>query len=372
MDNPPVNALPVPGWFELADAITRARARPERARRGPAGRGPGLQRRRRHQGDAGDRGLSTRSIGANRGCFAAFAAVYDCAVPGDRRGATASASAAASASSATPTSSSPPTTRRSACPRSTAARSAPPPTSPGSCRSTRCGRWSTRLDDRRRQPSCTHYGSVLAVVPRAELRDAALRGRRARSRPRHPTVIRAAKESLNGIDPVDVQAQLPLRAGLHVRAQPHRRRRRAPRRVRREAATTDAQRWRQAHDRSTTSSPSCETGMTIGIGGWGSRRKPMALVRAILRSPVTRPHRRVSYGGPDVGLLCAAGKVRKVVYGFVSLDSIPLEPHFRAARAEPGRSRRAKSTRACSWSVCTPRHSGCRSCRPAPGSAPTC
>ena len=40
----------------------------------------------------------------------------------------------------------------------------------------------------------------------------------------------------------------------------------------------------------------------------------------------------VSYGGPDVGLLCAAGKVRKVVYGFVSLDTIPLEPHFRAAR----------------------------------------
>jgi glutaconate CoA-transferase subunit A len=40
----------------------------------------------------------------------------------------------------------------------------------------------------------------------------------------------------------------------------------------------------------------------------------------------------VSYGGPDVGLLCAAGKVRKVIYGFVSLDSIPLEPHFRAAR----------------------------------------
>jgi glutaconate CoA-transferase subunit A len=71
--------------------------------------------------------------------------------------------------------------------------------------------------------------------------------------------------------------------------------------------------------------------MTIGIGGWGSRRKPMALVRAILRSDL-RDLTLVSYGGPDVGLLCAAGRVRKVVYGFVSLDSIPLEPHFRAAR----------------------------------------
>jgi glutaconate CoA-transferase subunit A len=73
------------------------------------------------------------------------------------------------------------------------------------------------------------------------------------------------------------------------------------------------------------------SGMTIGIGGWGSRRKPMSLVRALLRSPLT-DLTIVSYGGPDVGLLCAAGKVRKLVYGFVSLDSIPLEPHFRAAR----------------------------------------
>src|SRR4029079_10688710 len=37
-------------------------------------------------------------------------------------------------------------------------------------------------------------------------------------------------------------------------------------------------------------------------------------------------------GGPDVGLLCAYGKVKKVVFGFVTMDSIPLEPHFRAAR----------------------------------------
>jgi len=72
-------------------------------------------------------------------------------------------------------------------------------------------------------------------------------------------------------------------------------------------------------------------GMTIGIGGWGSRRKPMALVREILRSPL-KDLTIVSYGGPDVGLLCATGKVKTVIYGFVSLDSIPLDPHFRAAR----------------------------------------
>ncbi|MGN9793047.1 CoA transferase subunit A [Streptomyces sp. OZ13] len=74
-----------------------------------------------------------------------------------------------------------------------------------------------------------------------------------------------------------------------------------------------------------------ESGMTIGIGGWGSRRKPMALVRALLRSDVT-DLTVVSYGGPDVGLLAAAGKIRKLVAAFATLDSIPLEPHFGAAR----------------------------------------
>jgi glutaconate CoA-transferase, subunit A len=73
--------------------------------------------------------------------------------------------------------------------------------------------------------------------------------------------------------------------------------------------------------------------MTIGIGGWGSRRKPMALVRAILRSGLT-DLTVVSYGGPDVGLLIAAGRVRRLVTGFVTLDSIPLEPHFRRARQD--------------------------------------
>lgn len=73
------------------------------------------------------------------------------------------------------------------------------------------------------------------------------------------------------------------------------------------------------------------SGMTLGIGGWGSRRKPMALVRALLRSDVT-DLTVVSYGGPDVGMLAAAGRIRKLVTPFVTLDSIPLEPHYRAAR----------------------------------------
>ncbi|MFJ6630370.1 CoA transferase subunit A [Streptomyces sp. NPDC091376] len=73
------------------------------------------------------------------------------------------------------------------------------------------------------------------------------------------------------------------------------------------------------------------SGMTLGIGGWGSRRKPMALVRALLRTGIT-DLTVVSYGGPDVGLLAAAGRVRRLVAPFATLDSIPLEPHFRAAR----------------------------------------
>lgn len=77
------------------------------------------------------------------------------------------------------------------------------------------------------------------------------------------------------------------------------------------------------------------SGMTIGIGGWGSRRKPMALVRAVLRSDLT-DLTVVTYGGPDVGLLAAVGKIRRLVTAFTTLDSIPLEPHFRAARQRGG------------------------------------
>jgi len=77
-----------------------------------------------------------------------------------------------------------------------------------------------------------------------------------------------------------------------------------------------------------------ESGMTIGIGGWGSRRKPMSIVRAILRSDLSDLH-VVTFGGPEVGMLCAAGKISKLTFAFVAPDVGPaavLEPHFRAAR----------------------------------------
>ena len=112
-------------------------------------------------------------------------------------------------------------------------------------------------------------------------------------------------------------------------------------------------------------------GMTIGIGGWGSRRKPMSLVRAILRSSL-RDLTIVSYGGPDVG---HAVRGRQGAQGRLRLRVARLDPaRAPLPRGPPGRarSRRSSSTRACSSGGSTRRRCGCRSCRPAPASAPTC
>jgi len=73
-------------------------------------------------------------------------------------------------------------------------------------------------------------------------------------------------------------------------------------------------------------------GMTIGIGGWGARQKPMALIREIVKSDL-KDLTIVSYGGCDVGMLASAKKIKKLVFAFVSLDAIPLEAHFRRARS---------------------------------------
>ena len=57
------------------------------------------------------------------------------------------------------------------------------------------------------------FGSVLRVVPRAELRDAAFEVA-ADIATKSPTVMRAAKESLNGIDPVDVKRSYRFEQGF--------------------------------------------------------------------------------------------------------------------------------------------------------------
>lgn len=75
-----------------------------------------------------------------------------------------------------------------------------------------------------------------------------------------------------------------------------------------------------------------EDGMTIGIGGWGARQKPMAIIREIVKSDL-KDLTIVSYGGCDVGMLASAGKIKKLIFSFVTLDAIPLEAHFRRARS---------------------------------------
>jgi len=75
-----------------------------------------------------------------------------------------------------------------------------------------------------------------------------------------------------------------------------------------------------------------EDGMTLGIGGWGARQKPMALIREIVKSDL-KDLTIVSYGGCDVGMLASARKIKKLIFSLVSLDAIPLESHFRRARS---------------------------------------
>src|SRR3954471_9297296 len=143
--------------------------------------------------------------------------------------------------------------------------------------------------------------------------------------PGHPGGQRGAESHRRA----EGQLQLPDGTGLHVRAEPVRGVRRASRRIRRDGQGN------QMSDKRTTLDDAIavvESGMTIGIGGSGARRKPMAFVRALLRTDVT-DLTVVTYGGPDLGLLCSAGKVKRVYYGFVSLDSPPFyDPWFAKAR----------------------------------------
>ena len=80
VDYPPVNAVPVQGWFDLADAVTAAGRDPRthvvvlRAEGRGFNAGVDIKEMQR---TAGFEAL----IGANRGCQAAFGAVYECAVP---------------------------------------------------------------------------------------------------------------------------------------------------------------------------------------------------------------------------------------------------------------------------------------------------
>ena len=71
-----------------------------------------------------------------------------------------------------------------------------------------------------------------------------------------------------------------------------------------------------------------KSGMTIGIGGWGPRRKPMALVRELLRSDVD-DLTVVAYGGGRGGPLLASRKRTEGLFPLLVPCFIPLRAAVR-------------------------------------------
>lgn len=210
MDNPPVNALTVAGWFELAttvrdlgadDAVRVVVLRAE-------GRGfnAGVDIKEMQATEGFD-----ALVGANRGCYAAFAAIYDCAVPviaavnghclGGGIGLVGNADIIVASDDAT---FGLPEVDRGALGAATHLSRLVPQHKMRAMVYTSATATAAELHA---------FGSVLRVVAPAELRDAALEvaaGIAAKS----PTVIRAAKESLNGIDLWDVKRSYRYEQGF--------------------------------------------------------------------------------------------------------------------------------------------------------------
>jgi len=210
MDNPPVNALTVAGWYDVADQVTAAgRNRDVHAvvlRAEGRGFNAGVDIKEM-QNTAGFEAL----IGANRGCFAAFAAVYDCEVPviaavngyclGGGIGLVGNADVIVAADDAT---FGLPEVDRGALGAATHLARLVPQHKMRAMVYTSATATAQELHA---------FGSVLRVVPPAELRDAAMEVA-AQIAAKSPTVIRAAKESLNGIDPVDVKRSYRFEQGF--------------------------------------------------------------------------------------------------------------------------------------------------------------
>ncbi|GGQ72875.1 enoyl-CoA hydratase family protein [Couchioplanes azureus] len=210
LDFPPVNALPAAGWTELAGALTAAGAEPGTRAVVLAAEGRGFCAGvdiKEMQRSAGHDAL----LAANRGCAAAFAAVYECPVPviaavqgfclGGGVGLAGNADLVVAADDAVVGL---PEVDRGALGAATHLSRLVPQqlmrTMVYTCR-----------------PVSAHdlhrYGTVLAVVPAAELRKAA-REVAEEIAAKDPVVIRRAKEALNGIDPVDVRRSYRFEQGF--------------------------------------------------------------------------------------------------------------------------------------------------------------
>ncbi|NLD77125.1 MAG: enoyl-CoA hydratase family protein [Acidimicrobiales bacterium] len=210
MDNPPVNALTVAGWFDLA-RIVRAQGED------PAVRVVVL----RAEGKGFNAGVDIKEmqntegfdalIGANRGCYEAFAAVYECKVPviaavngfcvGGGIGLVGNADVIVAADDAT---FGLPEVDRGALGAATHLSRLVPQHKMRAMVYTSATATAHELHA---------FGSVLRVVPQAELRDAAFEVA-AEIAAKSPTVIRAAKESLNGIDLWDVKRSYRFEQGF--------------------------------------------------------------------------------------------------------------------------------------------------------------
>jgi enoyl-CoA hydratase len=210
VDAPPVNALTVAGWFELAEAILAAGDNPDVHVVVLAADGKGFNAGvdiKEMQATTG----FTALVGANKGCAAAFAAVYDCAVPviaavhgfclGGGIGLAGNADVIVASDDAT---FGLPEVKQGALGAATHLSRLVPQ---------HRMRHMVYTAERATAQELAGYGSVLKVVPREELR-ATARTVAAQIAAIDPTVMRAAKASLNGIDPVDVKRSYRFEQGF--------------------------------------------------------------------------------------------------------------------------------------------------------------
>jgi enoyl-CoA hydratase len=210
IDYPPVNALPVQGWFDLAEAISKAGQNPAVRVVILAADGHGFCAGvdiKEMQRSSGHDAL----IGANRGCYAAFAAVYECAVPviaavqgfclGGGVGLAGSADIVIAADDAT---FGLPEVDRGALGAATHLSRLVPQ---------QLMRAMVYTCDPVPALELKRYGTVLDVVPAAELR-ATAREFADNVAAKDSEIIRLAKQSLNGIEPIDMRRSYRYEQGF--------------------------------------------------------------------------------------------------------------------------------------------------------------
>jgi enoyl-CoA hydratase len=212
IDNPPVNALPVAGWFELADTI-RAHGRDPNVLALIVAANPEIKG---YQAGVDIKELAADPtnaslIGVNRGCWETFAAVYDCEVPviaavhgyclGGGVGIAGNADIVVAADDAT---FGLPEVDRGALGVATHLSRLVP---------LHKMRAMFLMGSMVTAQQLLEWGSVERVVSRAELMDTAREIAQVIAE-KSPLVIRRAKESLNAIDPVDVKKSYRFEQGF--------------------------------------------------------------------------------------------------------------------------------------------------------------